>query len=367
MSRISGQDVFQAGDAFSAYRRSPLAGEEGKKDVNLEGSGGGGIQISNGGNQFHFSIHKWASKGMPLVMSLGKRNSLRAKIQLERSLSLNDSGGVESDTLVGEIQPAGVSNDECLSFKVHVVSSARKESDQIVDKPVTDAPNSRPNNNVESEKPTLSENSTSKKSDPKLNYNKLEGKSGIFSYSCLDFSLGGRNVSFIISYSLLFFPLFVGNDNAIPEVRVNKSDKNGSGEVVRKFKGKEQSGFKGDNKRNNINYPKSLGNDTPEEKMKESKLNDRVREKEKEDKGKVKEFVKIFNQEPPVKPAADIDGKIPSSRRRNADESRASSKSTLSSSKTDGKMQGSDVNSGLDSSPKVYNLYMFVVHSNLSF
>ncbi|KAL8153970.1 hypothetical protein V2J09_011730 [Rumex salicifolius] len=333
-------------------RQSPLshkafADREGsRKDENLDEIGGE-TQVKNAGNQFHFSIHKWASKGVPLVMSLGKKNSLRSKIMLERSLSLNDNGEVESDALVGEIQPSGVNTDDVLSFTVHVVSAAKdsKDTDQIVEKSETDVPKLR----------TVSKKSASKEMK---NVSKPD----------IDAS---KSVLKKVSSKLDGVEKRTGNDNAIPEVTINKTlvenesaassnvDKKVHIEEVGKSMPKEQSSLKDDSKKNNVIYQKNLGYDLAKEKVKNRIVNNKFTEKVKGDtekdeaKGKVKEFVKIFNKEPSIKTIADVDNISPSGRWRNVDVPRENSKTTLSSAKTDGKMQGFDMNYSFVSSPKV--------------
>ncbi|GMH23768.1 hypothetical protein Nepgr_025611 [Nepenthes gracilis] len=128
MSRFSRQtirDVLRA-DVCSTSFQSKLSdefyvsGARPVEDPKLDGVEAGlpdkdfkRSEFPNDGGRFHFSIHKWASKGVPLVMSLWKTSSSssksKEKSRMERSLSSN--GRVENDIWASETHTAEMSND----------------------------------------------------------------------------------------------------------------------------------------------------------------------------------------------------------------------------------------------------------------
>ncbi|GAB2291313.1 molecular chaperone [Dionaea muscipula] len=118
MSRFSTQsiqihDVLLQGDGCSTSHRSPLSSESslGLGEPKLDGVEVGfvvdqdvhGLKYSSDSGQFHFSIHKWASKGVPLFTSLRRRSGSKSKEnnKIERSTSSN--GRVGSEPMEGKV------------------------------------------------------------------------------------------------------------------------------------------------------------------------------------------------------------------------------------------------------------------------
>lgn len=146
MSRFSGQSVrnndLLQGDVFSVSHRSPLSREssfgpqeavyfkddgmeadhdlyhDAKKSYSLDDS-----------TQFHFSIHKWAGKGVPLVMFLRRKRSgskLNDKNMIWRSSSPTASVGDEP--LAGEVDTL---DNSLFSDKIAGLSAASGEKQEM--------------------------------------------------------------------------------------------------------------------------------------------------------------------------------------------------------------------------------------------
>ncbi|KAA8537658.1 hypothetical protein F0562_027266 [Nyssa sinensis] len=79
------------------------------------------------GNQFHFSIYKWASRGVPLLMPLrrGKSSKSREKNKTERCSSSN--GRIESNSVVCELPRANLQDIDSI-FLDHSISSNTESS-----------------------------------------------------------------------------------------------------------------------------------------------------------------------------------------------------------------------------------------------
>lgn len=117
------------GDARLSYRPSPLSQktsvdtkESPKKAAKLQDKPGfakdskvSAVPIDS--TQFHFSIYKWASKGVPLVMSVKKESPSRSKerVKIDRSLSATERG--RSDILVAENQTVDIPDHQSRSFR----------------------------------------------------------------------------------------------------------------------------------------------------------------------------------------------------------------------------------------------------------
>ena len=99
-------------DVRSSYRLSPLAQEfplsnevssnltesdKSNKGINLKKDSGSSENSSNSG-QFHFSIYKWASKGVPLDIPLRGRRSSRSKEVAKSDEPLSGTGECISQT-----------------------------------------------------------------------------------------------------------------------------------------------------------------------------------------------------------------------------------------------------------------------------
>ncbi|GAB4852083.1 molecular chaperone [Ancistrocladus abbreviatus] len=142
MPRFSSQTLqnhwTSRGRAYSTSRRSPLSSEFSlnsggmTEDTKPEGVEAGTYldkdleraEFPNDSSQFHFSIHKWASKGLPLIMSLRRRNNSRSNEngKLKRCFSSNRE--VENDILVSEIHRQDVSVYDFQSNKSGILSTS---------------------------------------------------------------------------------------------------------------------------------------------------------------------------------------------------------------------------------------------------
>ena len=121
------RDILHA-DARLPYRPSPLSlqnavdSKESPKAAKLQDKHGTVKDSKRSvilldSNQFHFSIYKWAGKGVPLVMPIRRRGPSRSKerIKINRCLSDTKRGGI--DIVVGKNQKVDVPDDQSLSFK----------------------------------------------------------------------------------------------------------------------------------------------------------------------------------------------------------------------------------------------------------
>lgn len=70
---------------------------EGESSMNSKGS-----ELQNENIQFHFSIYKWASKGVPFVMASRKRSPSRSKERMKSERYLSSAEGIDSAYLVME-------------------------------------------------------------------------------------------------------------------------------------------------------------------------------------------------------------------------------------------------------------------------
>ncbi|XP_021718681.1 J domain-containing protein required for chloroplast accumulation response 1-like [Chenopodium quinoa] len=132
-------------DTPSSYQPSTLSrevsidGKESTSDRNLDGADYEGefiinskdSEVHNKNIQFHFSMYKWPSKGVPIVMSSRKRSTSRSKERIkstERYLSTSE--GISSAYLVMETHKGDVTVNESLSSsKRRVPSTSQRERD----------------------------------------------------------------------------------------------------------------------------------------------------------------------------------------------------------------------------------------------
>lgn len=93
-----------------ASRQRPLSSEAEDSPFNAisdqdEIVGNSNKDVSNVdsiGNQFHFSIYKWAGKGVPMLMPLVIKNNLKAKDNMRYEKSASSNGRMESKSLRSE-------------------------------------------------------------------------------------------------------------------------------------------------------------------------------------------------------------------------------------------------------------------------
>ncbi|KAL9275645.1 hypothetical protein AKJ16_DCAP19488 [Drosera capensis] len=146
MSRFSGQSIqnndLLQGDVFSVSHRSPLSRESSFGPQEAGYFKDDGIEVEHDlyndakksyslddSTQFHFSIHKWAGKGVPLVMFLRRRRSgskLNDKNMIWRSSSPTASVGDEP--LAGEVDTL---DNSLYSDKIGGLSAASGEKQEM--------------------------------------------------------------------------------------------------------------------------------------------------------------------------------------------------------------------------------------------
>ncbi|KAH7567297.1 hypothetical protein JRO89_XS07G0046400 [Xanthoceras sorbifolium] len=114
------QSQEERNDTMPTYRQSLLSREfslSSKESSNLIGydetvTGGNSKEESNcsgdvtSGNQFHFSIYKWASKGVPLVIPPRGGSNLRLKESDDTEKSSSSGGRIEGESLARELSTA---------------------------------------------------------------------------------------------------------------------------------------------------------------------------------------------------------------------------------------------------------------------
>ncbi|XP_057469998.1 J domain-containing protein required for chloroplast accumulation response 1 [Actinidia eriantha] len=61
-------------------------------------------EASNNGSQFHFSIYKWASKGVPLLTPLRGCNNIKSKERFKTDRCSSTNGRIESDDMANGLQ-----------------------------------------------------------------------------------------------------------------------------------------------------------------------------------------------------------------------------------------------------------------------
>ncbi|XP_010060923.2 J domain-containing protein required for chloroplast accumulation response 1 [Eucalyptus grandis] len=120
----------------SSYRPSPLShefslsGDEilnaSKSDKVLDSNKGTGQEMPSGA-QFHFSIYKWASKGIPLGMPLRRSNSLKSKEKV-RTESSNRNEQIDSQNRTAESASPYIVSSSLKSKVLDTASSAVENS-----------------------------------------------------------------------------------------------------------------------------------------------------------------------------------------------------------------------------------------------
>ncbi|KAI3439640.1 uncharacterized protein J3R85_004473 [Psidium guajava] len=116
----------------SPYRPSPLSHEfslSGSKILNasksdkVHDSNKGTDQDMPSGAQFHFSIYKWASKGIPLAMPLRRANSLKSR-ERHKTESLSGNEQIDSQNWTVESAPPSAENINSVSLKSEAANGA---------------------------------------------------------------------------------------------------------------------------------------------------------------------------------------------------------------------------------------------------
>ncbi|CAI9116693.1 OLC1v1017910C1 [Oldenlandia corymbosa var. corymbosa] len=121
------------------YRKSPLSQEvsdisqetstETKseaKNVETKLKKSGSISTTLGSGQFHFSIYKWAESDVPLLISLGEGNKSRLKDRLRADNSSNSNGRLEGDRKITLNEGATSLDTESVPLNIRSDSSKEK-------------------------------------------------------------------------------------------------------------------------------------------------------------------------------------------------------------------------------------------------
>ncbi|KAL9272000.1 J domain-containing protein [Drosera capensis] len=147
MSRFSGQSIqnndLLQGDVFSVSHRSPLSHEssfgpreagyfkdygiEAEHDLYHDAKKSYSVDDST---QFHFSIHKWAGKGVPLVMFLRRRRRSGSKLNDKNMIwrSSSPTASVGDEPLAGEVDTL---DNTLYSDKIGGLSAASIEKQEM--------------------------------------------------------------------------------------------------------------------------------------------------------------------------------------------------------------------------------------------
>lgn len=112
----------------SSYRPSPLSHEfslsvNESKSNKLHDSNKGTDQDTRSGAQFHFSIYKWASKGIPLALPLRRSNSFKSKERLKTESSSGNEQIDSQNRTVESVSPSA-ENIDSVSLKSEVPNGA---------------------------------------------------------------------------------------------------------------------------------------------------------------------------------------------------------------------------------------------------
>ncbi|XP_043714199.1 J domain-containing protein required for chloroplast accumulation response 1 isoform X2 [Telopea speciosissima] len=359
---IQGQDDLK-NDAQLSYRQSPLSrefslnNEESSKAPRLGNEDRRGHLKKETSNpemheeQFHFSIFKWASKGMPLVMPFkgGKVSSSK-----ERG---NDSSGsssrekIKSEIVVSEVPVEFPSlNDRISSVNssfhtecgkqgsISVINSVIEDtidSFRFTEKAAYSKPDREPFQSITTEVPN---SFTIQKEGKETNH--FSGLSG----SPLDKGLHGsiKKEAHVFMqekgkaeskslHSLLHNNYDGQRKDRMARQAEKKDDKEGTVETI-----DVSSGNIGSDKTNMLDLAANSGLQGTRENSRDKLLGIQV-------KGKVKEFVKLFNQEAPSKHITNVGTQGHSSGGKEKVASEADDGAHICTSKADGKENMTDV------------------------
>ncbi|KAF8405182.1 hypothetical protein HHK36_010082 [Tetracentron sinense] len=340
---VQGQDDSR-NDVRPSYRQSPLSHEFSlsskaplkttkcdeqdtrgtrKKDLS-------GLEVDSNCSQFHFSIYKWASKGVPLVMPLRGGYSLSSKEGGNNDRDSSSNGRDKIESIVSEL-PAPVMqgvefptlNDSTSETNkssrmeyekqdhislFNTITRDRLDSSQITEEVVPAGPESKPLNNLQSTIIEVSSNLL-----PHTAGNGTKPRHGV-SDALFDISLcrvTGEEISVSMQEAgkpelkplpSLFYDKIdeQGQDKMAGQATENegvvKSLDTSSGNVDGGKKVKKHDGKRIiSNLAEEANISLQGSHNNPEEKLVGNKV-----------KGKVKEFIKIFNQEVPSKPKTNV-------------------------------------------------------------
>ncbi|KAK9271121.1 hypothetical protein L1049_026710 [Liquidambar formosana] len=272
------------------------------------------VSTSCNSSQFHFSIYKWASKGVPLMMPLRRGNSSRLKGKnIVRCSSSN--GRVGDDSMVSELPTATLSVIEFPSLNVsaNTMSSEVECKKQVnesllntstqdklkpcqsVEEAVLFIPESEPLDSLQGTVEYIPSNTIS-----------CETREETKPHSLPD----GKTVEEI---SMLTKESCKNELKPLRSLFYDNKDGQGKDEMTTEAGGKESMVKTTKNSSVNVDVGKSIkkqdgkrtisnGAKVDKANLPGSPINTRCNLEKSKVKGKVKEFVKIFNQEAPSKP-----------------------------------------------------------------
>ncbi|KAL6317990.1 hypothetical protein AAG906_031043 [Vitis piasezkii] len=371
---IQGQDGLK-NDPWPSYRQSrlshefSLAGDESPKlttsnraDMgdNLEnGSNSSKVEINT--SQSHFSLYKWASKGVPFVTPLRRLNSSRTKVKSKTERCSSTNGRFQSERMVSELPEAILHDVEyhytddtsasTKSFKIDrekqkndtlftKITQDRLEECQIVEEVVLAIPNLEP----------LNKTHNRIEDDAVLSNTRKEGKP----YSLSETGLCGKAEKEI---SVLAHEVSNPELKSLRSLLHETDDGQGTDKVTGKDGGKE-SMLKTTKKSSVDVVPENAKEQERKGIASDSALVDKASSQcsprnsgdslgRNGVKGKVREFVKKLNQEASSKPITNSEPSDPqsqSSRRKNAGSFRAEKGAHVSATETDEQMHMDNAN-----------------------
>ncbi|KDP38475.1 hypothetical protein JCGZ_04400 [Jatropha curcas] len=262
------------------------------------------------GSHFHFSIYKWASKGVPLALPLrgGNVSKLKEKIKFERSLS--SSGRIACEGMAKELSSATPEDIDCSTFNNSISTDAAKYSEIELDRRENGSLfNANTDRRVE-RRQTVEETVLPKSVSPNLSTVILQNSmQETKPQSVLDKGSSGKIEQIPAAtqatpktlHSLMSGPDEMTIKNELKESKVETKKLAAIFDVSGKVKKQDGEGI-------------ILSNEGMDESnLQGSSISSRDSIAKNRGRGKVKEFVKIFNQEASNKPKFNEDSQIQSS------------------------------------------------------
>uniref|UniRef100_A0A5B6ZSI9 J domain-containing protein required for chloroplast accumulation response 1 n=1 Tax=Davidia involucrata TaxID=16924 RepID=A0A5B6ZSI9_DAVIN len=265
-------------------------------------------------NQFHFSIYKWASKGVPFRMPLRRGNSSKSRERSNIERSSSSKGRIESDSMVCELQRANLQDIDTL-FLNH---------SQIVEEAILAMPDLKSHDSFQSAVDDVILSDEREEIKPhSLPETGLRGKTKKeMSVSIEEASKPKLKSLLSLSNEKQGNDEITGKESVVKMTKVSQSNVDVT-ENVKKHDGKRIS-----SNRAEVNKASLRG---PPIKSGETIGRNGV-------KGKVKEFVKIFNQGASSKPKMNADIPSQSSRWKGKGIYGADNEASVSTTGMDGKM-----------------------------
>uniref|UniRef100_A0A5B6ZT62 J domain-containing protein required for chloroplast accumulation response 1 n=1 Tax=Davidia involucrata TaxID=16924 RepID=A0A5B6ZT62_DAVIN len=271
-------------------------------------------ETPNNSNQFHFYIYKWASKGVPFRMPLRRGNSSKSRERSNIERSSSSKGRIESDSMVCELQRANLQDIDTL-FLNH---------SQIVEEAILAMPDLKSHDSFQSAVDDVILSDEREEIKPhSLPETGLRGKTKKeMSVSIEEASKPKLKSLLSLSNEKQGNDEITGKESVVKMTKVSQSNVDVT-ENVKKHDGKRIS-----SNRAEVNKASLRG---PPIKSGETIGRNGV-------KGKVKEFVKIFNQGASSKPKMNADIPSQSSRWKGKGIYGADNEASVSTTGMDGKM-----------------------------